>query len=99
MPVSDVLCSVLAEPDSADSLSLAEWDWLLRVARKERVLARLGFLLDAHGSDASRCPRPAFDILRGARPYPKLVQVRAGWELRKILQATRALQVELILLK
>jgi len=95
----DVLLSVLADPRRCLTLSLSEWDLLLRVAREEKVLARLGHMLEASGVTVGECPSPAWTRLLAARRFPEFIQVRAGAELRRVLAATRHLGTGLILLK
>lgn len=99
MAPPEILTSVLADPDRCPSLSLAEWDLLLRVARQEKVLGRLGYVLESAGVAEGVCPPSAWSRMLAARAYPQFLQVRAGRELRRILEAVRDLKTEIILLK
>jgi hypothetical protein len=50
MTATHLLGTALQRPQTLTSLSLAEWDLLVRRARQARLLARIAFMLDAQGS-------------------------------------------------
>lgn len=93
------LVGLFAAPARARCLSLAQWDGVLRVARKEQLVSRLGAVLAGQPDVLARCPAEAQAMFRGAAVYPRLVQERANWELSRLLAATDQLGVDLILLK
>jgi len=93
------LVRVFAQPTRAARLSILEWDEVLRVARKEQVLARLGAAVVEQLDLSSVCPAQVQVMFRAAWAYPKLVQDRARWELTKLLVATADLGTEFVLLK
>ena len=95
----NLLLSAFAEPRGVARLSVPQWDQLIRLARAEQVLARLGAYLRQHGVDESLYPERVADLFQGARAYPNLIAARAHWELHQVLAATRHLGVELVLLK
>jgi hypothetical protein len=95
----DLLVAVLAQPRRARSLSIPEWDAVLRVARKEKLLSRLGAILDAVPEVMAGVPTPVPPMFRAARAYPLLIQSRALWEVGRILAATADLNTEILLLK
>lgn len=98
-PAGNLLARVLADPLRAASLDTGRWDLLLRMARRAKVLPRLGYVLEDHGLAPGHVPDAAWTMLRAARAYPDFVQVRCAWELRRVLAATEHLGTELILLK
>lgn len=90
---------VLAQPRRALELSIPEWDAVLRVARKERLLSRLGAILEALPEILVLLPAEIPQMFRAARAYPLLVQARAAWEVNRILRATADVGAEILLLK
>lgn len=96
---SELLLAVLAEPLRAATLSIPEWDLILRLARKEKLLARLGAILEAAQDLWLDMPAEVIPMFRAARAYPLLIQSRAVWEVGRILVATEDLGTEILLLK
>jgi hypothetical protein len=94
-----LLVELLGDPRRAAALSLPQWDAVLRVARAEKLLSRLGAVLETRQEILDACPGELRPMFRAARAYPELVQSRAAWEVRKILSATADLGIELVLLK
>lgn len=90
---------LLARPGRARDLGVLQWDGLLRVARKEKLLSRLGAILGDDPALLADCPAAVREMFRAAQAYPLLVQARALWEVREVLAATSDLAVDFILLK
>lgn len=94
-----LLVALFADTSRAGRLSRPQWDALLRVARAEKLLSRLGAVLEADPETLKACPPEVGPMLRAARAYPELVQARAAWEVHKIVAATADLGFEFVLLK
>ena len=93
------LMDLLAQPQRVAGIAANEWDGMLRVARRAKLLSRLGAILEAEPDLLARCPPDVPPMFRAARCYPELIQARAAWELRQVLIATEPLGVELLVLK
>ncbi len=61
----DLVCAALRQPQSLMSLTLGEWDLLVRQARCARLLARIACILDAQGA-LDAVPHAAQAHLRAA---------------------------------
>lgn len=95
---AELLLRALREPEGLVSLGEADWDLLLRVARRSRLLGRI----DADLSDAGlleRIPPTAANHLRAARNVVKHRQTLVAWELNRILWALAQVDVPLTILK
>lgn len=90
---------LLGHPRHGADLSIPQWDALLRVARKEKLLSRLGAIMADDPRALAACPPQVPPMFLAARGYSRLIQARAGWEVRRLLGATADLGVEFILLK
>lgn len=93
------LAGLFARPAGVRHLGTRDWDLVLRVARKEQLLARLGAALEAVPDLSALCPPEVQAMFSAARVYPNLIQARASWELGKVLAATADLGVDYIILK
>ena len=96
---ASALVRLFAQPALACGLSIPQWDGILRVARKEQLLSRLGAVMAQRPDLQAVCPTEMRAMFRAAWAYPSLVQDRANWELTQLLAATADLGVEFILLK
>ena len=98
MSVSNVLLEVLREPALLPGLSEVRWDLLLRMARSERLLARLESLLKQQDK-WDEVPRRARDNIRGAMAHVEYLQLQVRRELMEVRKALRGLDAPLVLLK
>lgn len=94
-----LLVALFGDPSRAKDLSVPQWDALLRVARVEKLLSRLGAVLQTVPQTFTAGPPEVGPMFRAALAYPELVQARAAWEVHRILSATADLDVEFVLLK
>lgn len=93
-----VLLGALRTPESMINLSLSEWDLLLRVARRAKVLGRLDSDLAQSGL-LERIPQRAADHLRAARYVIAHRNTLISWEVNRLLWALKGIDSPLILLK
>ena len=94
----DLLRAILARPERAATLTLADWDLVVRQARRSGLLARLQVLLGEAGviDSVPRQPRRHLDADRiVSDKYARDVQA----EVRYILAALREIGIPIILLK
>ena len=98
MSTISLLQAVLADPPSIRTLSPAQWDLLVRQARRANLLARLGSTLQAEGlMDA--VPQAPRQHLFAADVIARRQAVSVRWEVRCIQQALAGSGVPLVLLK
>jgi hypothetical protein len=64
-PARDLVCAALRQPQSLTTLTLGEWDVLVRQARRARLLSRIASILDAQGA-LGAVPHAARAHLRAA---------------------------------
>jgi len=88
----------LRHPDELPALSAADWDLLLRVARRTRLLGRLEVSLAIRDALA-KIPERAADHLRASRNVIKHRQTLVAWEVNRLLWALADIDTPLILLK
>lgn len=93
-----VIVRVLRDPQSACSLTLSDWDLLLRQARAANLLARLAYLMEQHGI-ADRVPGPVAIHLEGAAVIATRHRVAVEWEIGLIGKALENAGLPLLLLK
>jgi hypothetical protein len=93
-----LILAVLRDPRRAASLSLAQWDLLIRQARSANLLARLAWLMESHGMDTDLPPQAARH-LQGARLVAARHQQAALWEIEKVRAALASAGLPTILLK
>lgn len=93
------LLMAISSPDSVDQWTPGSWDVLLQMARSDRVLGRLGSVLQRAGLAAERFPEGVPDLLLAATQGPGWIAARARWELRQVLAAIGSLGVDVVALK
>ena len=93
-----LLLAALRTPRSLPALSLADWELLLRVARRARVLGRIESEL-AHAGLLEAIPARAAAHLRAARNVIEHRNTLISWEVNRLLWALKGIDQPLILLK
>lgn len=93
-----LLIEALQAPDRLPALPPADWELLLRVARRARVLGRLESCLERAGLLGDIPPRVATH-LRAARNVIAHRNTLISWEVNRLLWALKGIDVPLILLK
>ena len=92
------LLRILRSPVELADLTEMDWDILLRQARKQKLLARLGTLIeDQHLED--HCPQRARDIIRGDTAYVEHLHTQARREVRELHKALAPRGIPIMLLK
>jgi len=97
-PNKIVLINAFVHPDIVLTLSLSEWDLLVRQARRAGVLAWLAFLLKA-ASLYEQIPEKPLNHFNSAIIYIEQFTYTVQWELTLIHNALKKHNVPLILLK
>ncbi len=93
-----LLLSALQAPENLPGLSVADWELLLRVARRVRLLGHLEAELSGAGL-LRQIPSKAADHLRAARNVIEHRRTLVTWEINRILWALQDTEVPLVLLK
>jgi hypothetical protein len=93
-----LLLAALRTPEALPDWSLEDWDLLLRVARRTRLLGRLEAQLAALDR-LDAIPERAANHLRSARNLVRHRHTLLTWELNRLLWATEGLDVPIIALK
>ena len=93
-----LLREALLAPERLPALPPADWDLLLRVARRTRLLGRLEADLSRAGL-LGRVPPAAADHLRASRNVIEHRKTLVAWEVNRLLWALQGVDVPLILLK
>ncbi len=93
-----LLLEALRVPEKLPGLPPADWDLLLRVARRARVLGRLESDL-ARAGLLGEIPSRAAAHLRAARNVIAHRNTLISWEVNRLLWALKGIDVPLILLK
>lgn len=93
-----LLLGALRLPESVMSMSFADWDLLLRVARRAKVLGRLEFDLARSGL-LEMIPSRAANHLRAAHHVIAHRNTLISWEVNRLLWALRGIDTPIILLK
>ena len=93
-----LLIEALRAPELLSALPPADWELLLRVARRARVLGRLESGLARAGLLGAIPPRAA-NHLRAARNVIAHRNTLISWEVNRLLWALKGIDVPLILLK
>lgn len=93
-----LLPSLLRDPAAAFSLTLADWDRVIRQARHANLLARLDYLLQQVG-DVGQLPEPVRRHLTSARHFSLAHARVVRWEVNRICRALNALDLPVVLLK
>jgi hypothetical protein len=93
-----LLLEALKSPENLPALPPADWELLLRVARRARLLGRLESDLSRAGLLGDIPPRAA-NHLKAARNVIEHRKTLVSWEVNRIVWALKGTQVSLILLK
>lgn len=93
-----LLLDAINTPEKLPALPPADWELLLRVARRVRLLGRLEVDLSRAGLLGDIPPRAA-DHLRAARNVIEHRRTLMAWEINRILWALKGTDVPLVLLK
>lgn len=93
-----LLLCVLTEPDRMLKLSPAEWELLIRQARKTQLLARLAVVCAECGWN-DRIPARALKHFEAARRYSDWRRHAARWEVDCVRRALKPVDVPVVLLK
>lgn len=96
--IRNPLLAVLGDPHQARCFSIGEWNLLLRQARRESLMARLGILLE-DADLLSSCPETVVETTRAAKAYVDFHHVRIRCEIRRITHALAGIDTDLIFLK
>lgn len=94
----EILLRVLRNPEILTDLNILEWDLLIRVARRNKLLARLGFLIERL-EIADRCPPRALGNIRSAQVYVDHYQFLIHRELKEVRKALSEIEAPILLLK
>jgi hypothetical protein len=95
---NQLLISAIKAPENLIDLSLPDWELLLRVARRVRLLGRLGVCLSQAGL-LDKIPPRAQDHLRAASNVIDHRSTLVRWEMNRILWAVKNTDINIILLK
>ena len=95
---TEILLTALREPGRMTGFGLDEWDLLLRIARRTRLLGRLAVIMDETG-ELEQLPASVRDRFTAARVFVSQYQRTARWEINRILAALEGSDVPLVLLK
>ncbi len=93
-----LLISVFVFPETALSFDLAQWDLLIRQARRAGVLARLGFFLEKKNM-LTHVPLRPLNHIKSAQILINQFTHALNWEIKCIQSALQGLNGPLILLK
>lgn len=93
-----LLLAALRTPEQLPSLPPADWELLLRVARRARLLGRIESNL-AQAGLLEHIPPRAASHLRAARNVIQHRRTLVAWEVNRLLWALQGIDVPLILLK
>ena len=93
-----LLFQALGDPGRLPTLSTAQWDRLLREARRANALARIDALVVSSGA-AERVPEKARQALEGARLVVEQQHRMIRWEVTRIRRALEGLDTPMVLLK
>jgi hypothetical protein len=93
-----LILQALREPEALISLSLPDWDLLIRQARRANLLARICILLDERGLIEQVPPKPR-DHLEWSRVISERHVQAVHWEITLIQKALAKVGVPIILLK
>ncbi len=93
-----LLVNALLEPERLASLTPRQWDVVLRLAKRLRLLNRLASTAERHGI-TENIPATAADVLIAAATALKHRQALITWELDRIRWALQGTHIQPILLK
>ena len=95
---TEILLTALREPGRMTGFGLGEWDLLLRIARRTRLLGRLAVVMDEMG-ELAQLPASVQDRFTAERVFVSQYQRTARWEINRILAALEGSDEPLVLLK
>ncbi len=93
-----LIAEVLSDPLRVKALTLAEWDLLIRQARRSGALARLAFLLESSGL-LDAVPETPLRYLESARHGCRQIDFSLSWEISRLKEALQDSDIPLIFLK
>ena len=93
-----LLAEVIRAPETAADFTLAQWDLLVRQARRALMLGTLGFLLEDAGLEG-RAPEAARVHLAWGMTFARRHVAQTRWELRCLRQALASAGVPVVVLK
>lgn len=93
-----LLLDALTNPDCLIDYSIADWELLLRLARKVKLLGRLATELNKRDF-LKKIPVRAANILRSSLIQAKRMQQLTHWELNRITWALQSMDIPVIALK
>jgi len=97
-PAADLVSLALRAPEKLEMLSLAQWDRLVRQARRTGLLARIAMGLSERGL-ADLIPAAARWHFEAAECLAEKQAIAVRWEVTKIHEAFEAARLPVILLK
>lgn len=97
-PESHLLITVLRQPEKMTSLSLAQWDLLVRQARNANLLARLEYLIKRDSLIDSIPEQPRVH-LQSSSILAQRQKTAVRWEVNRIQQAMKKSGIPVVLLK
>ena len=95
---TEILLTALRDAARMASFSPGEWDLLLRIARRTRLLGRLAVIMDERG-ELEQLPVRVRDHFTAARVFVTHYQRTARWEVNRLLAALDDRDLPLVLLK
>ena len=95
---TELLFTAIQYPAKAASLTEPDWDLLLRIARREGLLARIAIQLEQAGV-SDRIPQQALDHMIAARANAANDARMIRWEVDRIQFAVRSIETPILLLK
>ncbi len=93
-----LLLDALINPECLVDYSLADWELLLRLARKVKLLGRIAMELSKRNL-LEKIPVRAVNLLRSSLIQAKRLQQLSHWELNRVLWALQVIDVPIIVLK
>jgi putative nucleotidyltransferase-like protein len=93
-----LLLDALINPDYLIDYSVADWELLLRLARKVKLLGRIAMELNKRNL-LEKIPVRAVNLLRSGLIQAKRLQQLSHWELNRVLWALQVIDVPIIVLK
>ncbi|SCX02869.1 Uncharacterised nucleotidyltransferase [Nitrosomonas eutropha] len=93
-----LLLEAIIRPATLVNYSHLQWELLLRVARRARLLGYLAARLEKNGS-LDKIPQRAANLLRSSLIQAKKQQQSVNWELNRVLWALDGQEIRIIVLK
>ena len=95
---AEMLFTAIRSPTQAAAFTASDWDLLLRVARREGLLAKIAIQLDQAGVP-DHVPQQALDHMIAARAIATNHARMIHWEVDRIQFALRTIETPILLLK